>query len=343
MLANPPASEWLGWRRTQDGAGFSPLTQITKANVGELRTGVGVVAAERLERGDAAVSRRRPVRARLRGQAAGARCRDRRPAVAVLATIAKGSPASVKRHIALHGDKVLVATSDVHVVALECPHWEGRLGQGDRGRQSRIRHDGRANDREGQGDCRHERPRAGWQLHRRSRRQTPARNRGASTRLRSPASRAATAGTACRSRSATADRSGWRAATTRRPISCTSVWRRPTTPAPTAIWFRKAGVTNDLLYTDSTVAINPDTGKLVWHFQHQPNDQWDFDWAFGRVLFKMPVGGTTKTVVATSASRPSTTWSRRRQASTSPRWTSGLQNVVLNVDPRTGAKAINPG
>ena len=44
------------------------------------------------------------------------------------------------------------------------------------------------------------------------------------------------------------------------------------------------GVTNDALYTDSTLAIDPDTGKLVWHFQHHPNDQWDLDWAFERQL-----------------------------------------------------------
>ena len=28
------------------------------------------------------------------------------------------------------------------------------------------------------------------------------------------------------------------------------------------------GITNDGLYTDTTLAFNPDTGKLVWHFQH---------------------------------------------------------------------------
>ena len=33
----------------------------------------------------------------------------------------------------------------------------------------------------------------------------------------------------------------------------------------------------DNLYTDSVVALNPDTGKLVWHFQFTPNDEWDFD------------------------------------------------------------------
>ena len=37
MLQDPPASEWLMWRRTLDGWGYSPLDQIDRSNVGELR------------------------------------------------------------------------------------------------------------------------------------------------------------------------------------------------------------------------------------------------------------------------------------------------------------------
>lgn len=33
----------------------------------------------------------------------------------------------------------------------------------------------------------------------------------------------------------------------------------------------------DNLYSASRVAINPDTGKIVWHFQTTPNDGWDYD------------------------------------------------------------------
>ena len=33
----------------------------------------------------------------------------------------------------------------------------------------------------------------------------------------------------------------------------------------------------DNLYTDSVIAIDPDTGKLKWHFQFTPNDRWDWD------------------------------------------------------------------
>ena len=37
VLQNPPASDWLHWRRTYDGWGHSPLTQINRQNVGQLR------------------------------------------------------------------------------------------------------------------------------------------------------------------------------------------------------------------------------------------------------------------------------------------------------------------
>ena len=33
----------------------------------------------------------------------------------------------------------------------------------------------------------------------------------------------------------------------------------------------------DNLYTDSVIAVDPDTGKLKWHFQFTPNDRWDWD------------------------------------------------------------------
>jgi alcohol dehydrogenase (cytochrome c) len=33
----------------------------------------------------------------------------------------------------------------------------------------------------------------------------------------------------------------------------------------------------DNLWTDSTIALNADTGKIVWGFQHTPNDPYDYD------------------------------------------------------------------
>ena len=37
MLDNPPPESWLNWRRTRDGWGYSPLDQITRDNVDDLR------------------------------------------------------------------------------------------------------------------------------------------------------------------------------------------------------------------------------------------------------------------------------------------------------------------
>ena len=62
----------------------------------------------------------------------------------------------------------------------------------------------------------------------------------------------------------------------------------------------KPGVNNDGIYTDCTLALNPDTGKLVWYYQHLPNDQWDFDWVFERQIVRMPVNGTVRPVIMTA-------------------------------------------
>jgi alcohol dehydrogenase (cytochrome c) len=56
------------------------------------------------------------------------------------------------------------------------------------------------------------------------------------------------------------------------------------------------------LYTTSTLAINPDTGKIVWHFQHTPHDVWDYDGVNELVLVDLDVGGQ-KTPVALKADR----------------------------------------
>ena len=37
MLQDPPAESWLMWRRTLNGWGFSPLDEIDRTNVGDLR------------------------------------------------------------------------------------------------------------------------------------------------------------------------------------------------------------------------------------------------------------------------------------------------------------------
>lgn len=45
----------------------------------------------------------------------------------------------------------------------------------------------------------------------------------------------------------------------------------------------------DLLYTNSTLALDPDTGEMKWYFQHLPRDNWDLDHAFERMIVRTQV------------------------------------------------------
>jgi len=44
----------------------------------------------------------------------------------------------------------------------------------------------------------------------------------------------------------------------------------------------------DNLYTDSTLALDADTGKIKWYFQHTPNDPYDYDSVAEDVLADVP-------------------------------------------------------
>ncbi|MDO8795583.1 MAG: PQQ-binding-like beta-propeller repeat protein [Vicinamibacterales bacterium] len=46
MLQAPPPGDWLNWRRTLDGQGYSPLKEITRDNVGNLRMTWSMVMKE---------------------------------------------------------------------------------------------------------------------------------------------------------------------------------------------------------------------------------------------------------------------------------------------------------
>ena len=54
MLREPAPGDWLMYRRTYDGWGYSPLDQIDRSNVGELRLALGLVDGERPQPADAA-------------------------------------------------------------------------------------------------------------------------------------------------------------------------------------------------------------------------------------------------------------------------------------------------
>ena len=51
------------------------------------------------------------------------------------------------------------------------------------------------------------------------------------------------------------------------------------------------------LYTASVIAMNPDTGNIVWHYQFTPHDAWDYDGVNELVFADLPVDGKTTPVI----------------------------------------------
>jgi alcohol dehydrogenase (cytochrome c) len=47
----------------------------------------------------------------------------------------------------------------------------------------------------------------------------------------------------------------------------------------------------DNLYTNSALGLDPETGKIKWHYQHTPNDPYDYDSTSENVLVDTQVGG----------------------------------------------------
>ncbi len=54
----------------------------------------------------------------------------------------------------------------------------------------------------------------------------------------------------------------------------------------------------DNLFSNSTIALDADTGKRKWYFQHVPNDAWDWDSMNEKILVDLD-GGKTKAMIDT--------------------------------------------
>lgn len=99
---------------------------------------------------------------------------------------------------------------------------------------------------------------------------------------------------------------------------------------------------NDGLYTDSTVALDPVTGKLVWYYQHMNRDVWDLDWAFDQVLITLPVNGKPTNLVVTGGKIMIFDAVDRTTGKYEFSSDLGMQTLVSAIDPKTGKKIINP-
>ena len=93
----------------------------------------------------------------------------------------------------------------------------------------------------------------------------------------------------------------------------------------------------DNLYTASTLALDADTGKIVWYFQETPNEHWDFDTPSPKMLYDTTINGETRKVVANfsrngyyyTLDRNNGQFLRADQYQEKITWTKG-------IDPKTG-------
>ena len=341
MLRDVAAGDWLLWRRTYDAFGFSPLETINRANVTDLRVAWtwslplgpnestplvhdGVLFmhgyGDRLQALDAATgdllwqySRRLP----------------------------EGVGPQIKRGISIYGSRLYVPTSDTHVVALDVKTghvvWDQAVGD----REDGLRLTGGPLVAKGKVMV-----------------GTTGRAEGGNYVVALDAETGAEV---------------WRFATITRPDTPggnswnglpldkrngASVWIPGSyDPVHNLAFFgpgntydtgplrdlvQQDGVTNDALYLDSTLALNPDTGELVWHFQHQANGQWDLDWAFERQVMDLSVNGEMKSVVVTVGKQAIFDILETATGKYVTSIDLGLQNVVTGIDPITGAKTVDP-
>jgi alcohol dehydrogenase (cytochrome c) len=95
---------------------------------------------------------------------------------------------------------------------------------------------------------------------------------------------------------------------------------------------RGTGNNDSALYTSSTLAINPDDGKLAWHYQHVPGESLDLDEVFERVLVD---SGGRKLVF--TIGKAGVLWKLDR---TTGKFVAHketvFQNVFDRIDPQTG-------
>ena len=99
-----------------------------------------------------------------------------------------------------------------------------------------------------------------------------------------------------------------------------------TSPAPK---FMLGGVENKHLYHNSTLALDADTGAIVWYYQHL-NDHWDLDHPFERLLVDTAV---TPDAGAVSWINPRLLPGERRRVVTG---IPGKTGVVYTLDRETG-------
>jgi len=62
-------------------------------------------------------------------------------------------------------------------------------------------------------------------------------------------------------------------------------------------WTPRLRSRGDNLYLSSILALRPDTGELIWHYQTTPGDQWDYTATQHMILAELEIGGRARRVL----------------------------------------------
>jgi alcohol dehydrogenase (cytochrome c) len=346
-LTRPPDGEWLTWRRTYDGFGFSPLKAIHRGNVKELHVAwswalpTGPTQAPPLVHDGVMF---------VHGYGDYVQALDAATGDLLWQysrRLPKGIAPGIKRGLAIYGSRLYVATSDAHLIALDV-------------KSGKIAWDHVIAD-----------TKAGYRLS-----GGPLVARGKVMIGTQDTGGRSQGGNFILGLDAETGTEAWRFYTVARPgepggnswnglplekRNGGSMWIPPSYDAVHNLALfgtgntydtvglrdpvKADGVTNDALYLDSTLAINPETGKLAWYFQHQANGQWDLDWAFERQVMQIRVNGEMQTVVLTAGKQMIFDMVEAETGkylhSIDHARELGLQNVVTAIDPKTGAKTVD--
>jgi len=339
MLQSPAPGDWLTWRRDYADSGFSPLTQITRQNVGDLHLAwslsltPGNDEATPLEH-DGVMFVFGPHDLVLALNAAtGAQLWTYHRA------LPRGAfPANV-RNLALYGDKLYFGTDDGHLVALYASNgrvaWDQPLVDGPRWRVSGgplvadgVVMQGVAGNGPGGDYIAGFDAQSGqrlWKFHDIAQNGDP---NGRTWNDTPPDKRNGG--------------SIWTAGSYDPQLKLAFFGTGQTyDTAPLLHPVKKRGISNAGLYLDSTVALDPKTGRLVWYHQYLPDDQWDFDYAFERQIIPLTINGQSRTLVVTAGKIGIYEGVDADTGKFQFAYDLGIQNFIKAINPRTGAKTID--
>ena len=341
LLQNPPDADWLTWRRTYNNLGFSNLDQINRDTVAELElawhqevTAGNNMPTPLVHDGIMFLYSAGDVVLALDATNGEMLWRYSHDGNAVT---------SHKFGIALHEDKVLVPTSDLHMVALNARTgeviWDHAVDVGDNEGYALRSAPTVAGDQVIQGMAASFVPGGGfifainldtgketWRFNTLARPGAPGGNTWNNIPLE--------------------ERQGgsvWNTGAYDAELDLVFYGVSPTyNTGPLLYSLGVDGVNNDALYTNTTLALRPATGELVWYYQHVANDQFDLDWIFERSIVELEINGELKKVVVT-AGKPALF--DALDAATGEYLFSvdtGLQNLFVAINPETGEKIPNP-